>query len=40
MKCEWVKENILLYIYNELPDDARYELEQHRGALHRLRVPS
>lgn len=29
MKCEWVKENILLYIYNELPDDARYELEQH-----------
>ena len=29
MKCEWVQENILLYIYNELPDDARYELEQH-----------
>jgi hypothetical protein len=29
MKCEWVKENILLYIYNELADDARYELEQH-----------
>jgi hypothetical protein len=29
MKCEWVKENILLHIYNELPDDARYELEQH-----------
>jgi hypothetical protein len=29
MKCEWVKENILLYTYNELPDDARYELEQH-----------
>jgi hypothetical protein len=29
MKCEWVKENILLYVYNELPDDARYELEQH-----------
>ena len=29
MKCEWVKENVLLYIYNELPDDARYELEQH-----------
>jgi hypothetical protein len=29
MKCEWVKENILLHVYNELPDDARYELEQH-----------
>jgi len=29
MKCEWVRENILLYVYNELPDDARYELEQH-----------
>src|ERR1700730_5645627 len=28
MKCEWVQENILLHIYNELPDDARYELEQ------------
>ena len=31
MKCDWVKENILLYVYNELPDDARYELEQHLG---------
>ncbi|HVO80881.1 MAG TPA: HEAT repeat domain-containing protein [Terriglobales bacterium] len=29
MKCEWVRENITLYIYNELADDARYELEQH-----------
>jgi len=29
MKCEWVKENVLLYAYNELADDARYELEQH-----------
>ncbi|MGA7380773.1 MAG: HEAT repeat domain-containing protein [Terriglobales bacterium] len=29
MKCDWVKENVLLYVYNELPDDARYELEQH-----------
>jgi len=29
MKCEWVKENVLLYVYNELADDARYELEQH-----------
>ena len=31
MKCEWVQENILLYIYSELADDARYELEQHLG---------
>ncbi len=29
MKCDWVKQNVVLYIYNELPDDARYELEQH-----------
>jgi anti-sigma factor RsiW len=29
MKCEWVKNNVLLYVYNELADDARYELEQH-----------
>lgn len=29
MKCEWVKDNILLHVYNELADDARYELEQH-----------
>ncbi len=29
MKCEWVRENVLLYVYNELADDARYELEQH-----------
>ena len=31
MKCEWVKENLVLYVYNELADDARYELEQHLG---------
>lgn len=31
MKCDWVQENILLYVYNELADDARYELEQHIG---------
>jgi anti-sigma factor RsiW len=29
MKCEWVKANLLLYVYDELLDDARYELEQH-----------
>ena len=29
MNCEWVKTNGTLYVYDELPDDARYELEQH-----------
>jgi anti-sigma factor RsiW len=29
MKCDWVRQNILFYVYNELEDDARYELEQH-----------
>lgn len=31
MNCDWVKENITLYLYDELPDDARHELEQHLG---------
>ncbi len=31
MKCEWVKDNIVFYVYNELEDDARYEVEQHLG---------
>jgi hypothetical protein len=29
MKCEWVRENIVLEVYGELADDARHELEQH-----------
>ena len=29
MNCEWVQENIALYLYGELADDARHELEQH-----------
>lgn len=29
MKCEWVRQNVLLYVYNELADDARFELERH-----------
>ena len=29
MKCEWVRENIVLHVYGELADDTRYELEQH-----------
>jgi Putative zinc-finger len=31
MKCDWVQQNILFYVYNELEDDARYEMEQHLG---------
>src|SRR6202051_812062 len=29
MKCEWVRENITLHVYDELADDARHELQQH-----------
>src|SRR5215472_9910692 len=29
MKCEWVRENIVLYVYGDLADDVRHELEQH-----------
>jgi hypothetical protein len=29
MNCDWVRENIALYLYNELADDARHELEVH-----------
>jgi len=29
MKCEWVRENIVLHVYGELADDARHELESH-----------
>ena len=29
MNCEWTKENIALYIYDELADDARHQLENH-----------
>lgn len=29
MNCEWVKANITLYVYDELADDSRFELEQH-----------
>jgi anti-sigma factor RsiW len=29
MKCEWVRENIVLHVYGEIADDARHELEQH-----------
>jgi HEAT repeats/Putative zinc-finger len=29
MNCDWTKENVVLYIYGELADDAKFELEQH-----------
>jgi len=29
MNCDWVRENITLYVYQELADDARHELERH-----------
>jgi hypothetical protein len=29
MKCEWVRQNIVLHVYGELADDARHELDQH-----------
>jgi hypothetical protein len=29
MNCEWVRQNLVFYVYEELPDDARHELEQH-----------
>lgn len=29
MNCDWVKENVALYVYDELADDARHEVEQH-----------
>ena len=29
MKCEWVQQNVIFYVYDELADDARHEFEQH-----------
>lgn len=29
MNCEAAKQNIVFYVYDELPDDIRHELEQH-----------
>jgi hypothetical protein len=29
MNCDWVRENIALFVYDELADDARHELERH-----------
>ena len=29
MNCQWVKDNAFLFAYDELPDDQRFEFEQH-----------
>jgi anti-sigma factor RsiW len=29
MNCDWVKQNVAFYVYDELPDDQRHELERH-----------
>ena len=29
MTCDWTKENIVFYMYDELADDAKFEFEQH-----------
>jgi len=29
MNCDWIKENSVLYAYDELPDDQRHEFERH-----------
>jgi HEAT repeats len=29
MNCDWTKDNVVLYIYEELPDDAKFEFERH-----------
>lgn len=34
MNCDWAKDNIILYLYDELPDDRRFEFEQHVQRCH------
>jgi len=29
MNCDWTRDNVVLYIYEELPDDAKFEFERH-----------
>lgn len=29
MNCDWTKDNVALFIYDELADDAKFEFEQH-----------
>jgi len=37
MKCEWVQQNTMLHVYDELADDARYETRPACRALRGLR---
>jgi hypothetical protein len=34
MNCEYAKANVVLYCYDELPDDVRHELDQHIQRCH------
>src|SRR5689334_14357462 len=29
MNCDWTKDNVVLYVYDELADDAKFAFEQH-----------
>src|SRR5215469_904268 len=29
MNCDWTRDNLVLYLYEELPDDAKFEFERH-----------
>lgn len=29
MNCDWTKDNVVFYVYDELPDDAKFAFEQH-----------
>src|SRR5438445_758702 len=29
MNCDWTKDNVVFYVYDELADDAKFEFEQH-----------
>jgi hypothetical protein len=35
MNCDWIKENAVLYAYDELPDDQRHEFERHVATCNR-----
>ena len=32
MNCEFAKDNVVLYLYDELPDDVRHEFEHHTAS--------
>src|SRR4029079_13283783 len=37
MNCDWTKENVVLFIYGELADDAKFESEWHVRQCRRCR---